>query len=53
MESRPFSLELPLVFLRIEFPSILQQLAADERGGLPFIEADFQAELLHVYQFLE
>ena len=32
---------------------IEQRLAADERGGLPFVEADFKAELLHVHQFLE
>ena len=39
LETSPFGRELPLVFLRIEFAFIEQRLAADERGGLPFVEA--------------
>ena len=45
--------ELPPVLLRIEFALIEQRLAADERGGLPLVEADFKAEFLHVHQLLE
>ena len=53
LEASPFGRELPLVFLRIEFALVEQRLAADERGSLPLVEADFKAELLHVHQFLE
>ena len=53
LEASPFGRELPSVFLRVEFTLVEQRLAADERGGLPFIEADFKAELLHVHQLLE
>ena len=45
--------ELPPVLFRIELALVEQRFAADERGGLPLVEADFQAELLHVHQFLE
>ncbi|MDE6192150.1 MAG: hypothetical protein K2G47_11125 [Muribaculum sp.] len=41
------------MFLRVEFALVKQRLAADERGGLSFGEADFEAELLHVHQLLE
>ena len=53
LEACPLGLELPSVFLRIEFALVEQRLAADERGGLPLVEADFEAELFHIHQFLE
>lgn len=53
MEARFLGSEFPFVFLRIEFTFVEQRFAADERGCLPYVEADFKAELLHVHQFLE
>lgn len=53
LETSFLSFELPPVLLRIEFAFVEQRLAADERGGLPFAEADFKAEPLHVHQLLE
>ena len=53
LEACPLGRELPFVFLRIEFALVEQRLAADECGGLPFVEANFKAELLHVHQLLE
>lgn len=53
LETCPFSLKLPPVFLRIEFALVEQRLAAGERGGLPFVETDFKTKLLHVHQLLE
>ena len=53
LEASPLGRELPSVFLRVEFALVEQRLAADERGGLSLVEADFKAELLHVHQFLE
>ena len=34
------------MFLRVEFPCILQRLSLDERCGLPFIEPDKAAEVV-------
>lgn len=45
--------ELPPVLFRIELVLVEQRFAVDERGGLPLVEADFKAELLHVHQLLE
>lgn len=41
------------MFLRIEFALVENRLAAYKRGSLSFVEADFEAELLHVHQLLE
>ena len=49
LEASPFGRELPLVLLRIEFALVEQWFATNERGGLPLVEADFKAELLHVH----
>ena len=53
LEANPFGRELPSVFLRIKLALVKQRFATDERGGLPFVKTDFQAELLHVHQLLE
>ena len=45
--------ELPPVLFRIELALVEQRFAADERGSLPFVEADFKAELLHIHQLLK
>ena len=41
------------VLFRIELALVEQRFAADERGSLPFVEADFKAELLHIHQLLK
>lgn len=44
---------VPSVFLRIEFPCILQRLSLDERCGLPFIKPDKAAEVFDTEHFTE
>lgn len=41
------------MFLRIEFPCILQRLTTDERCCLPFIEPHKAAEVLHAQHFTQ
>ena len=53
METCLFSREFPSVFLRIEFPCILQWLSLDERCGLSFIEPDKAAEVFDTEHFTE
>ena len=48
-----FGREFPSVFLRVEFPCILQRLSLDERCGLPFIEPDKAAEVFDTEHFTE
>lgn len=43
LEARFLGSEFPFVFLRIEFTFVEQRFAADERGCLPYVEADFKA----------
>ena len=42
-----------VVNFRIELALVEQRFAADERGSLPFVEADFKAEHLHIHQLLK
>ena len=42
LEASLLGRELTSVFLRIEFALIEQRLAADEHGGLSFVEADLR-----------
>ena len=46
-----FSLEFPLVFLRIEFPCVFQRFSLDERCCLPIAEPDKAAEVLDTEYF--
>ena len=48
-----FGREFPLMFLRIEFSCILQQLSLDERCGLPFIESHKAAKVFDTEHFTE
>ena len=48
-----FGREFPSVFLRIEFPCILQRLSLDEHCGLPFIKPDKAAEVFDTEHFTE
>ena len=53
METCLFGREFPSVFLRIEFPCILQWLSLDERCSLSFIEPDKAAEVFDTEHFTE
>ncbi|MDC7189176.1 hypothetical protein PQH02_06290, partial [Phocaeicola vulgatus] len=48
-----FGREFLLMFLRIEFSCILQQLSLDERCGLPFIESHKAAKVFDTEHFTE
>ena len=48
-----FGREFPSVFLRIEFPCILQRLSLDKRCGLSFIEPNKTAEVFDTEHFTE
>ncbi|MBV4239300.1 hypothetical protein KSZ39_07135 [Phocaeicola dorei] len=46
-------LELPFVFLRIEFPRVFQRLSLDEHCDLPVAEPDKAAEVFDTEYFTQ
>lgn len=53
LETCLFGREFPSVFLRVEFPCILQRLSLDERCGLPFIKFYKATKVFNTEHFME